>query len=66
MMNSSMQPVMAKDAGVLHGQANHNIGTKVSRLADPATSCEEILMMVHTNKGMCNARETMTTIQCYV
>jgi hypothetical protein len=50
MMNSSMQPVMAKVNGGHTGAESH-VGTKLSRHADPATSCEEILMMVHTNKG---------------
>jgi hypothetical protein len=41
---------MSKGAELPLNKGTQNVGTKSSRHTD-STTCEEILMMVHTNKG---------------
>ena len=45
------QPAIMASSLPRHLNDAKNVGKRMSRYTDAATSCEEILMTVHTNKG---------------
>jgi len=55
--SDSQQPIMASSLP-RHLNDAKNGSRRLSRHSDAATSCEEIIMTVHTNKG-CNKNTTL-------
>jgi len=60
--NNSQQPVVMASSLPRHLNDAKNSSKRLSRHTDAATSCEEILMTVHTNKGKTRSSDTAAIV----